>query len=398
MNKKKLVRIIMVVVIFLLVVFIFYTLKELNKDDHIKLKDNLTVEVGYQKKVSNFVKSLDGKLIDSKIDISKIGTKKVIFYYTVGLFNYKKSSSFKLKIVDTKAPVAFMQEAYTVYKGTDFGLDDVICVDNYDAKPTCKIIGNFDANKIGTYNLVYEVSDKSGNKQDYNFKLRVIKKPTTSSNNNSSSTTTSTTKFSDVLKKYNKDEVGIDVSKWQEKIDFKKVKKAGAKFVIIRIGYQYQNKLIKDPYFETNYKEARAAGLKIGGYFYSKAVNTTQALEQAKFVLKNIKGKTFSLPIAYDFEAFSNFNNLHISLNTLNNAAFTFIDYLEENNYKGMLYGSKYYLEKMWDTSRDTIWLAHYTSNLAKSSYSGKYYLWQLCNDGKIDGINSDVDIDILFK
>ena len=61
-----------------------------------------------------------------------------------------------------------------------------------------------------------------------------------------------------------------------------------------------------------------------------------------------------------------------------------------------MLYGSKNYLEKIWDTDIPyKIWLAHYTN---KTNYEGNYYIWQMCSDGKIDGINGYVDIDILYK
>ena len=72
------------------------------------------------------------------------------------------------------------------------------------------------------------------------------------------------------------------------------------------------------------------------------------------------------------------------------------IEVLKNNGYEGMLYSSKNYLEKVWNTNKfSNVWLAHYTS---KTDYSGDYSIWQMCNTGKINGINGDVDIDIFYK
>ena len=59
-----------------------------------------------------------------------------------------------------------------------------------------------------------------------------------------------------------------------------------------------------------------------------------------------------------------------------------------------MLYSSKYYLENVWLKQNDPVWLAHYTEN---TDYKGKYKIWQICDDGKIDGIQGTVDIDIMY-
>ena len=76
--------------------------------------------------------------------------------------------------------------------------------------------------------------------------------------------------------------------------------------------------------------------------------------------------------------------------------ATAFLEEVERNGYVGMLYSSKYYLENIWYREEyDNIWLAYYTKN---NDYDGKYLLWQVCNDGKIDGIDGYVDIDILYQ
>ena len=95
---------------------------------------------------------------------------------------------------------------------------------------------------------------------------------------------------------------GIDVSHWQgTNVDFNKVKKAGYDFVMINAGYgKYIGQ--KDECFETNYKKAKSAGLKVGAYWYSYALTSADAELEAKVFLEAIKGKTFEMPIAFDIE------------------------------------------------------------------------------------------------
>lgn len=99
---------------------------------------------------------------------------------------------------------------------------------------------------------------------------------------------------------------GIDVSQYQQSIDFKKVKASGVDFVIIRAGFgKYANQ--KDPYFEKNYKAAKAAGLKVGAYWYSYAASVEDAKAEAQTCINAIKGKTFEYPIYFDLEERSQF-------------------------------------------------------------------------------------------
>ena len=95
--------------------------------------------------------------------------------------------------------------------------------------------------------------------------------------------------------KYN----GIDVSEHQANIDFQRVKKSGINFVIMRAGIGHGR---KDKYFEENYKKAKAAGLNVGAYWYSKALSVADSTSEAKYVLNALKGKKFEYPIYYDIE------------------------------------------------------------------------------------------------
>ena len=107
-----------------------------------------------------------------------------------------------------------------------------------------------------------------------------------------------------------------------------------------------------------------------------------------------MKGVDLDFPIAFDWENWQYIREYNISLHDLTEAYKTFATYIENNGYKAMLYGSKYYLENMWKINNTTTWLAHYTE---KTNYSGKYIMWQHSQIGKIDGITGDVDLDVYY-
>lgn len=189
--------------------------------------------------------------------------------------------------------------------------------------------------------------------------------------------------------------IGIDISSWQSDIDFKKVKDDGVEFVIIRTGFGHKNnEIIFDNKFYEYLKGAKDNGLKVGLYFYSYAKNVKESSEQAKWVINALNGESLDLPIAFDWEIFNGFNKYNLSLTDLNLIGETFIKEVNNAGYEGMLYSSKYYLENMWNLNEYKTWLAHYTD---KTNYKGDYYIWQLSNTGKVNGIKGDVDLDILY-
>lgn len=209
-----------------------------------------------------------------------------------------------------------------------------------------------------------------------------------------------TISFSNAIEKYKKSntKIGIDVSQWQGDIDWQKVKSAGAEFAIIRVGYQkgYDGENVIDPYFINNITKAKEAKLKVGIYYYSYAKTVKQAKEQAEWVADKLKNYEIDLPVAFDWESWSSFVTCKMSFFDINQVAHTYCNTLKEHGYKTSLYSSKNYLEKVWYPEEfDYIWLAHYTS---KTDYKNKYGMWQFCNTGKIDGINGDVDIDVLYE
>lgn len=369
--------------------------KEINNNDVLSKNTDLLVYESYE--IDNLITLKEGITLENN-DVfipKKIGENK----YTI---KYKKDNKIKEKelifnVVDNTPPKVFGGTNKTVLLNYDKDLCDLIVYgDNYDKKPKCEITGEYDLQKEGTYKLLYKLTDQSNNLKEVNVTLNVIKEY----KKNNTPTEKKVTNFSDVYKEHKKEntEIGIDVSKWQGNIDFEKVASANASFVMIRIGVQTKQngELSLDKYYLENIKKAKEAGLKVGVYLYSIATSEKEAIDHADWVVNELNGETLDLPITFDWENWSKWNSYNMSFYDINNIANSFIKRVEEKGYKGMLYSSKFYLENIWENkNNNTVWLAHYTT---KTNYQDSYMIWQLCNNGKIDGINGDVDIDILYK
>lgn len=184
---------------------------------------------------------------------------------------------------------------------------------------------------------------------------------------------------------------GIDVSKHNGTIDWKKVNASGkVGFVILRAGL---GKLArqKDPMFDRYYAGAKAAGLPVGAYWFSYALTEEEARQEADAFLEVIKGKQFEYPVYYDVERAEQFA---LGKEEVSKIIRAFLERVEAQNYWVGLYGS--YSSLTTYTAEDirtryAIWLAHW--NVKKSPYKGDYGMWQY-GVGKIPGINGDVDVD----
>ena len=195
--------------------------------------------------------------------------------------------------------------------------------------------------------------------------------------------------------------MGIDVSRYQKDIDFERVKAQGIDFVMIRVGARgYKNgTLSMDEYFETNITKALEAGLDVGVYFYSQAINTQEAEEEANIVLGAISEKKITYPIAFDMEYVENdtsrIDTLTKDEKTLITAAF--VNKIKENGYRPMIYGNKEWLLKRIDITKFTnssFWL---TQDDPNPDYPYKYDIWQYSTEGELYGIDGPVDMDICF-
>lgn len=186
---------------------------------------------------------------------------------------------------------------------------------------------------------------------------------------------------------------GIDVSQYQQGVDFKKVKASGVDFVIIRAGFgKYANQ--KDPCFESHYKAAKAAGLKVGAYWYSYAATVEDAKVEAQTCINAIKGKTFEYPIYFDLEERSQFSKGRAFCDSL---VKTFCNALEAAGYWAGLYISRSPLQQYISADvakRYALWVAEYGS---KCNYGGTYGMWQYSSTGRVSGISGNVDTDICY-
>lgn len=183
---------------------------------------------------------------------------------------------------------------------------------------------------------------------------------------------------------------GIDVSKWQGVIDWKKVKASGVDFVIIRAGYGTN----VDPRFSVNYAGAEAAGLHVGAYWYSYALSKQAAEIEAECCKRTLAGKSFEMPIYFDVEER---NQLVKSAAFVSALVTTFCMELEKAGYFVGLYMSRSPLQTKTTEDvrrRFAIWAAEYNTRL---NYSGAVGMWQKSSSGKVYGINGNVDLDECF-
>lgn len=335
------------------------------------------------------------------IDTKNIGENNIIIKYKHGNKTYKKDINYM--VIDGVAPILInVPSTQTIILNSNYNpCDKAVFVDNYDKKPTCDIEGEYDLSKVGNYDLKYIIKDSSNN--TISKKLNLIVKEQTSTTVSTAKPSTPAVRkrynFNDAIANFKNDNtlIGIDVSRYQGDIDYEKVKNAGCEFVMMRIGVQsgFKKELSIDSYYLKNIENAKKAGLKVGIYLYSTAVNDKIAKEQAEWVIKTLNGTKLDFPIAFDWENWQYIREYEISLYDLSSAYLTFANYIEEHGYKAMLYGSKYYLENMWmDKGNYPVWLAHYTE---KTNYSSDYIMWQFSQIGEIDGINSDVDLNVYY-
>ena len=396
MNKilnKRVIILFLLSLTTLLLSIIFYVLFTTTG---IILKPNPTCNFRDKVYLNDYIVALDGKLEnDHLIDTNYVGKKKLKIIYK-NKYGFYKVKEFYLEIKDVTKPTILINNELTVEVGYEKKIEDIIlCADDYDDNVKCEIEGSYNLEEQGTYPLSIKATDKSNNTTNKNFNLTVIKKEQVKEETTESLEFVS---YKDIYKKYknNNTLIGVDISKWQEEVDFKKLKDNNVEFVILKLGGQPKKgeKIELDPYFKNNIEKAKEQGLKVGVYFYSYAKNTKEAKEQAKFVINNIKNYDIDLPITFDWENWQSFNSFNISLNTLNNIAKTFLTEINNNGYKSNLYSSEYYLENIWfNKDYKNIWLANY----GKVKYQGNYDMWQLCSDGKVEGINTYVDIDVLY-
>ena len=197
---------------------------------------------------------------------------------------------------------------------------------------------------------------------------------------------------------------------------------------MIKVGYRGwgSGKIIQDGYFERNIREAKRVGLKVGVYFYSGAINTSEAIEEAQFVINKVRNYSLDYPVAFDFEDFENTQTRYYRLNKnqRTDISIAFLDMVKRHGYTPMIYGNPNYFnyERYFDTSRLVtqykVWLAHYYwADSARNQYSdfshflasgkktgysyenkqGTIDMWQFSSEGIIRGISGRVDLNLSY-
>ena len=356
-----------------------------------------TLEVYEKIKLSDFITDLNVELKDGNtlVNTDKLGENKIKVPYIHDGSEF--TAELKYNVVDTTPPLIINNGWDTRHLvGTDFNIEEYVGYgDNYDKKPVLTYTGEVDKDTVGLYPLTATVTDSSGNSSEFDITIQVLSEITDEPDE------TPRVDFKDFIKQYDNGNVkfGIDVSTWQGDIDFDAVKKAGCDFVIMRIGcwYNTYDEVRIDDCYEANIKNAKAAGLDVGVYFYTTDSTEKGMKERAKWIADTLGGKKLDYPIALDWEEWTNFQEFEMSLHDLNEVYRVFSDEMDKYGYSAMLYSSRNLLRSIWnDDSKNLnpVWLAHFVD---ETDYEGDYAIWQASCWGRIDGISGDVDMNIQY-
>ena len=212
-----------------------------------------------------------------------------------------------------------------------------------------------------------------------------------------------------IVKKYKRGYMGIDVSQYNKDINWANVKNSGIDFAMIRVGFRgwgQAGNFKEDANFKTNIQNAKAAGLKVGVYFVTQAKNDQESIQEANWVLDKIRNYHLDYPVALDIESSTAPNNTgradNLDKNTRGRLAKIFCQTIQNSGYVPMIYLNVDWAKNRVDMSQLTeydTWIANYKHDLTlKPSYSGKYTIWQYTDIGRINGINTKVDVNISYK
>ncbi len=194
---------------------------------------------------------------------------------------------------------------------------------------------------------------------------------------------------------------GIDVSQHQGDIDWQQVRASGIEFVILRVGgrgWGQAGTLYIDDRAQEYYAGAKAAGLKVGAYFFSQAISPEEAREEARFALQQMDGWELDLPVAFDWEYIGEeARTANMDQDTLTQCVVAFCDEIEKNGKETMLYTNPHHAGVGLDLEAldgMNVWIALYSEEM-----SYPYYItaWQYTDSGKVPGIEGNVDINLYF-
>ena len=204
--------------------------------------------------------------------------------------------------------------------------------------------------------------------------------------------------------------LGIDVSKWQGRINWKKVKADGIQFALIRIGYRGEDGTIyRDESADYNLQQAEANGILTGVYFFSTAKTKAEAVAEAEWTLEAIKGYAISYPVVYDCEGYLKTTSRMYDVTASDRGAYAaaFLNKVKAAGYDTMLYGAAVELQDpfCWDLSliepNHKIWVARYPAvtypTVKTPDYDGRFDAWQYTSQGSVGGISGNVDLVVAY-
>lgn len=194
--------------------------------------------------------------------------------------------------------------------------------------------------------------------------------------------------------------LGIDVSSHQQTVDWQQVADAGIRFVMLRVGYRgYESgELQADALVQENYLGAKAAGLQVGAYFFSQALSTEEALEEAEYLLSAIRDWELDMPVVYDWEYIdTEARTGNSDARTVTDCTIAFCQAVEAAGYQPMVYFNRHHAQEylyLEELTRYPFWLALYSDRM---TYPYQVDMWQYTSQGHVPGIEGDVDINLLL-
>lgn len=197
---------------------------------------------------------------------------------------------------------------------------------------------------------------------------------------------------------------GVDVSKYQENIDWEKVAADGVEFAIIRLGFRgmgSQGTCELDPYFKQNIEGAKTAGIDVGVYFFTQATTVEEAKEEAKFVIDNLEGYDITWPVVFDTEEITSYKAARanaLSKETRTACAKAFLEEIKAAGYTPVLYANTRWSILDLDLAQledYDFWYAYYGDDIY---YPYQFSMWQYTSSGTVDGIKGNADLNISFK
>ena len=195
---------------------------------------------------------------------------------------------------------------------------------------------------------------------------------------------------------------GIDVSRYQEKIEWDKVADDGVEYAFIRLGIRgyTEGEIKEDDTFEYNIKGALNHNIDVGVYFFTQATSEEEAIEEAEFVLDTLEPYDITYPIVIDVETVSNKNARTKDLTKEERTKYciAFCETIRQAGYTPMIYGNLKTFMLMLDIEQleeYDKWFAYYDDEFY---FPYQFKVWQYTDKGSIDGIKGDVDMNISFE